>query len=66
MARIKDGAKTATGGTVKSAVYETDYDILETKGDTVTVGFKTGNIKVATFKSADVIKDTKPEKSDKA
>lgn len=38
--KVKQGAKTYTGGSLASYVYNTVYDVLEIKGDRVVIGFK--------------------------
>ena len=54
MARVKNGAKTYTGGGLASFVYSTTYDVLEVSGDRVVIGI--GSAVTAAVKMSDLIK----------
>jgi hypothetical protein len=53
--KVRQGAKTYTGGSVKDFVYHTTYDVLDVKGDRAVIGFKAGNSVTAAFKVGDLI-----------
>ena len=51
--RVKQGARTYTGGGLKSFVYENKYTVLELKGDRAVIGI--GNAITAAINAADLI-----------